>query len=134
MIGLNAFLDAFNELVDLAAQSRDQGATVIREQGEQIPDSQAFRVAENPGQLSLKRFPPCACSFEHVALRIERSAGIQDRLGILANEASMLSFQQREHLAVVLQLFAKRFNDLFEGRCHQSMISCCGAQPCQLCH
>src|SRR5207247_519509 len=76
---------------------------------------------QSPGQLALGNLALATGGFDGGVLRFHRRDGLQDRVRLASRNNVLLSLQQREHLAVLLQFIAERFNDLFESRGHRSM-------------
>lgn len=94
--------DVFDEFVDFPDEGTEEGAIVLRDQAEEVPECFRLRLAESPGELSLEVFPVGSRGREDAAMRVESPAGVGERNEVAAAQVSLLSLQQREHLAVVL--------------------------------
>ncbi len=110
VIDAGAGVDERDGLVDLGNERDEQGLIGGGQSREDILIRDGVRTAHRPGELFLESLPAAASAFDHGTLRVHRHGGIQNRPGFRASEASMLRFQQGEHLAVLLQLVSKRVN------------------------
>ena len=121
MIDDHALLGLSDGVVDVSNQRFQQRLVLLGDEIVKCFEGLCVWVTYCPGEFPMSVSSLMACDLDYGTLRVQRDRGIETMPGFVALQTSMLSFQQREQFAVLLQLIAKCFNYMFEGCIHRSM-------------
>ena len=112
MIEGHTLVDLSGGVIDVLNQGLQQSLILLGEEIVKDLESRCVRPAGGPGESPVSVFSLEACDLD---------CGIEPVPEFVAFQASMLSFQQCEQLAILLQLIAECFNYIVEGCVHRSM-------------
>ena len=114
MIALGALAHALQQFVVFLHQRADERAVMRREQGQELGEGGIVRLVHRLRELLLERLAFFARGLDRGALGVDGGDRVQDVIRAALIDQLLLVVQQGQHLAILLQLVAQRFDQFLQ--------------------